>query len=161
MALYRDLPAIINGLRARDLRIAFAESCTGGRLAADLTTVSGSSDVIVGSAVCYQLAAKHKILGLTDVTEETVVSMRTAKGMATCAQRIFDADIGVGTTGFLDGDDPHAFWAMRGPVLNDPLKMQHLDGWRIDFPRNGPRENNREILIRAVMEGLTVWAKGN
>lgn len=158
--LFRDIPAIVNGLRARNLTIAFAESCTGGRLSADLTTVPGSSDVVMGSAVCYQLAAKHKILGLTDVTEETVVSMRTAKGMASAAQTLYGADIGVGTTGYLDGDDRHAFWAMRGPALNDPLKIPHIDGWRIDFPRDSSRETNREILIRAVMEGLTIWATG-
>lgn len=159
MTPHRDIAAIVNGLRERDLRIAFAESCTGGRLCADLTTMPGSSHVIVGSAVCYQLAAKHRILGLTDVTEETVVSMRTAKGMASVAQSLFGADIGVGTTGYLDGEVPHAFWAMRGPHLNDPLKSPHIDAWRVDFPPGASRELNREILVRAVMEGLTIWAK--
>lgn len=157
--LERVLPAIVNGLRARELTIAFAESCTGGELAAHLTTVPGSSNVVVGSAVCYQIAAKHKILGLDFVTEENVVSLRTAKAMALAAQRIFGSDIGVATTGYLDTDNPHAFWAMCGPVLNDPLKMQHIDGWRIDFDQADRREFNREMLVDAVMEGLTLFRK--
>ena len=159
MNLQQALPAIVNGLRARELTIAFAESCTGGQLAAHLTTVPGSSNVVVGSAVCYQIAAKHKILGLDFVTEENVVSLETATTMALAAQRIFESDIGVATTGYLDTDNPHAYWAMCGPHLNDPIKIQHRDGWRIDLPSDTPRDFNREKVVLAVMEGLTIWAK--
>jgi len=157
MLLHRDLPLILDGLRERGLTIAFAESCTGGRLAADLTTIPGSSDVVAGSAVCYQISAKHKVLGLTFVNEDNVVSERTAKAMAFATQKLYGVDIGVATTGLLDGDDPHAYWAMKGPVLEDPIKNQHLGAWRIDFPKDASRDLNREIIVRAVMEGLTIW----
>ena len=56
MSLHAD---IIGVIRARNFTIAFAESCTGGRLSADLTTVPGSSDVVTDSAVCYQTRTKN------------------------------------------------------------------------------------------------------
>lgn len=157
MATHRDVPAIIHGLRDGGLTIAFAESCTGGRLAADLTTVPGSSDVVVGSAVCYQLRAKREILGLGYVTEDNVVSERTATDMALRAREMFGADVGVATTGWLDGQR-RAFWAAAGPLKN-PDGTPHVHAHLLEFPAESPRDNNREIVIRAVMESLTIFAK--
>ena len=161
--LYRDLPAIIHGLRKMKLRIAFAESCTGGRLAADLTTVPGSSDVVAGSAVCYQVSAKRRVLGLDFVSDRNVVSLQTAKAMALAARGLFYADIGVATTGYLDGEHhregPHAYWATVGPIIVEATGEPHVQWERIDFPSSTPRDLNREILVRAVMESLTVFAK--
>lgn len=153
MKVHNDIPAILHGLRERGLTIAFAESCTGGRLAADFTTVSGSSEVVKGSAVCYMTAAKRKVLGLKDVNESNVVSEETAQKMAVAALELFDADIGVGTTGYLDGDDPHAWFA----VIAQGVARSTWS--RVDFPKNSPREVNREIVIRAVMSWLTLFAK--
>ena len=157
MLLHPDVAAIVNGLHSANLTIAFAESCTGGRLSADLTTVPGSSDVVVGSAVCYQLRAKHDVLGLEGVDASNVVSRNTAEEMARAAQRVFKADIGVGTTGLLDGDGPHAYWAVVAPPFSSGFSYL---GWgRIEFPEATPRDLNREILVRAVMEALSVFTR--
>lgn len=157
MLLNPKLKDIVDGLRDARLTIAFAESCTGGRLAADLTTVPGSSDVMVGSAVCYQVRAKQKVLGLTHVTEENVVSEETAKKMARSCRNLFGAHVGVGTTGVLDGDDPHAFFAISKPApagtLVSPVTWVCKASY-VNFKTSSERDINREILVRAVTNAL-------
>lgn len=146
------LPWIVDGLRRRGWRIAFAESCTGGRLAADLTTVSGSSDVVAGSAVCYQIDAKRRVLDL-DVDETTVVSDQTARRMARAAMRIFGAQVGVSSTGYLDGPCREAYWAVawRPGVLgqDDFTSCCH----HVTFGDN-PRHENRERLVASVFTSI-------
>ena len=152
MPLHRDIPAILYGLRESGRTIGFAESCTGGRLSADMTTVPGSSDIVKGSLVCYMIEAKRLILGLGNVNENNVVSKQTALEMAWSAQGMFKADIGVGTTGYLDGEEPHAYYAIVDD--NDQRTVQ-----RVDFPNTTTRDVNREIFVSAVMSALTVFAK--
>jgi len=152
MPIHRDIPAILYGLRESKRTIGFAESCTGGRLSADMTTVPGSSDIVKGSLVCYMIEAKRLILGLANVNENNVVSEQTALEMAWAAQGMFKADIGVGTTGYLDGEEPHAYYAIVDH--NDQRTTQ-----RVDFPKTTTRDVNREIFVSAVMSALTVYAK--
>lgn len=161
MILSPHLADIIDGLRARNLTIAFAESCTGGRLAADLTTIPGSSDVVAGSAVCYQIAAKHRVLGLDFVTEDNVVSTETVIPMAQRALELFASDIGVATTGYLDGGAPRAYWCIhcpRMPEIEDRYPETMFDV--VSFHAGNPRDMNRELLVRTVMARLTIFAKG-
>lgn len=154
----RRLEDIVRGLREHGLRVAFAESCTGGRLAADLTTVSGSSDVFAGSAVCYEIEAKRRVLGVEGVTPATVVSLSTAVHMAYGALRLFDADVAVATTGWLDGvhfgQHPHAYWAMT-------LRERDLpsDNWgHLVFDEGSTRAANRELLVDKVFAALSSFA---
>lgn len=136
--------------------MAFAESCTGGQLAADLTTVSGSSVVVVGSAVCYQLRAKHALLGLTDVIEQDVVSQETATKMAVAARRVFGTDVGVGTTGYLDGER-RAFWSLALP-LGDGSIATNLSGSKT-FDQSTSRADNRAALCRDVLSMLEAMTR--
>lgn len=157
MMLSPRLAEIIDGLRAKELTIAFGESCTGGRLAADLTTIPGSSHVVVGSAVCYQIAAKHRILGLDFVTPKNVVSAETVVAMAKAARGLFDADIGVATTGYLDGP-ARAYWCIHSPrVPQTDSQASETTYDLIKFPVASPRDMNREILVREVMKHLAIW----
>lgn len=145
--LRTDLGYIVDRFRELGLNVAFAESCTGGRLAADLTTVPGSSDIVAGSAVCYQLEAKHRVLGLDEVTEDDVVSEETARKMAFACRRLFDVEIGVGTTGLLDGNAPHAFFAVAGWTPHPRVR-------RVDFVEGASRDENRETLVAEVFQAL-------
>jgi nicotinamide-nucleotide amidase len=88
-------------LKARNLRVSFAESCTGGMLAAALVSVPGSSAVFDESIVTYSNEAKIKY---TDVTREVLdkhgaVSAETALLMAAGIRRQSGADIGISVTG--------------------------------------------------------------
>jgi len=87
--------------RARGLTLATAESCTGGLVAARLTSVPGSSDVFRGAVVAYADDVKESELGvLADVLRaHGAVSAETAAAMAGGARLRLGADVAVAVTG--------------------------------------------------------------
>ncbi len=88
-------------LRARNLRLATAESCTGGLIAGLFTEIAGSSDVFERGFVTYSNDAKHELLGipknLLDV--HGAVSEQVARAMALGALKHSHADIVIAVTG--------------------------------------------------------------
>ena len=87
--------------RARGLAIATAESCTGGLVAAALTAIAGSSDVVDCGFVTYSNAAKQAMLGVPAATlkRHGAVSAETAAAMAAGALKNSQADLSVAITG--------------------------------------------------------------
>jgi len=85
----------------RGLRLAVAESCTGGLLGARLTAIPGSSAVVLGGVIAYSNAVKLELLGVSPETLERhgAVSQEVASEMATGARRRIGAEIGVAITG--------------------------------------------------------------
>ena len=81
--------------------VTFAESCTGGLLAAALTEAPGASEVFRGSLVTYAEAVKHQYLGVTEETlkDHGVVSAPCAMEMAKGARAAMGADIALSVTG--------------------------------------------------------------
>lgn len=82
-------------------RIATAESCTAGLMAARLTERPGSSDYVVGGVVAYANEAKTEVLGVdaTLIERHGAVSEPVAESMAEGALRRFDADTAIAITG--------------------------------------------------------------
>jgi len=96
-----NVPALLEAARAAGVLIATAESCTGGMVAAALTDVPGSSDVVERGFVTYSNAAKREMLG---VREETLaahgaVSEQVAQEMAEGVLAHSAADLAVSITG--------------------------------------------------------------
>jgi nicotinamide-nucleotide amidase len=87
--------------RERRLTLATAESCTGGMVAARLTSVPGSSDVFVGGVVAYANAVKVGQLGVPDdeLRVHGAVSAEVAAAMAAGARERLGADVAVAVTG--------------------------------------------------------------
>jgi nicotinamide-nucleotide amidase len=87
--------------RRRGLRIATAESCTGGLVAGVLTEIAGASDVVERGFVVYSNAAKESMLGVPASTLKRygAVSAETAIAMAAGALKNSEADISVAITG--------------------------------------------------------------
>ena len=96
-----DVPALLAACRAQGLRVATAESCTGGMVGAALTDVAGSSDVFDRGFITYSNAAKIAMLGVLPATLEAVgaVSEAVAREMAEGALARSEADIAVSITG--------------------------------------------------------------
>jgi nicotinamide-nucleotide amidase len=92
---------VLDVFRARGLRIATAESCTGGLVAGALTEIAGSSDVVDRGFVTYSNAAKEAMLGVPAATLDRygAVSAETAAAMAAGALKHSLADITVAITG--------------------------------------------------------------
>jgi nicotinamide-nucleotide amidase len=87
--------------RARGLTLATAESCTGGMVAARLTSVPGSSDVFVGGVVAYANTVKASELGVAQevLEQHGAVSAETAAAMAHGVRARLGVDVGVAVTG--------------------------------------------------------------
>jgi nicotinamide-nucleotide amidase len=102
--IYSEDGSHVDDLVARLLagrRIATAESCTAGLVAARLTDRPGSSDYVMGGVVAYSNDAKTELLGVDAALIEAhgAVSEPVAEAMAAGALRRFGADIAVATTG--------------------------------------------------------------
>jgi nicotinamide-nucleotide amidase len=93
--------ALLDLCRGRKLTIATAESCTGGLVAAALTDIPGSSDVIDRGFVTYSNDAKRAMLGVKASTLDSfgAVSKETATQMAVGALERADVDLAVSITG--------------------------------------------------------------
>ena len=94
-------------LKERDLTLATAESCTGGRVAERITALPGVSSVYRGGVVSYWTEVKAAVLGVPQEVLDTygAVSEPTARAMAEGARRVTGAEIGVSVTG-VAGPDP-------------------------------------------------------
>lgn len=92
---------LLQACRERKLRLATAESCTGGLVAAALTAVAGSSDVFERGFVVYSNAAKHELLGVPIAVLEQygAVSEPVARALAEGAINRSSADLAVSITG--------------------------------------------------------------
>jgi nicotinamide-nucleotide amidase len=92
---------VLDAARARGATIATAESCTAGLVAARLTDIAGSSDVVVGGVVAYANELKHALLGVPGALLERhgAVSPECAEAMARGAITATGATIGISTTG--------------------------------------------------------------
>jgi nicotinamide-nucleotide amidase len=92
---------VVEAHRAAGTLVAVAESCTGGLVAAALTEIAGSSDVLDAGFVTYSNEAKVAMLGLNEEVIETfgAVSIATAWGMAQGALARSRADVAVAITG--------------------------------------------------------------
>ena len=92
---------LVKILNERGLKIATAESCTGGLLSEMITDVPGASSVFECGVCSYSNRIKHAVLGVSQETLDiyTEVSTQTAEEMALGVQRISGADIAVSTTG--------------------------------------------------------------
>lgn len=92
---------ILANARAAGLRIATAESCTGGMVSAALTDIAGSSDVFERGFVTYSNAAKSEMLGVRAETlaAHGAVSEQVAQEMAEGALSHSQADMAVSITG--------------------------------------------------------------
>jgi nicotinamide-nucleotide amidase len=150
----RELPEVVAALLSeRGLRLALAESCTGGLLAARLSDVPGASRFLERGFVTYSNEAKRELLGVDAETlaRDGAVSEPVARAMAEGARRSARADIGVGITGIAgpDGGTPEkpvglVFIAVDG-AAGSRVRRAH-------FP--GDRERVRYQATQAALEML-------
>jgi nicotinamide-nucleotide amidase len=92
---------VLDVLRARGLRLAVAESCTAGLVAARLADIPGASDVLVGGVIAYANDVKEKLLGVPAelLAEYGAVSAESARAMAAGTRAATGAEVGIAVTG--------------------------------------------------------------
>ena len=99
--LRKKATIVLTAAREKGLKIATAESCTGGLIAATLTEIAGSSDVVDRGFVTYSNEAKMAMLGVTEraLIDYGAVSEIVARAMAAGAVMQSDSDLAVSCTG--------------------------------------------------------------
>lgn len=104
--LLETAKVLVDLLKAGGLTCATAESCTGGLVAAAITSVPGSSAVFPGSVVSYACDVKHRVLGVPQTILHTVgpVSGDCARAMAEGVRKLMKADLAVSITGIAGPD---------------------------------------------------------
>ncbi|MBV4455700.1 MULTISPECIES: CinA family protein [Pseudomonas] len=117
--------ATIEFLKANELVITTAESCTAGKIITLLSEVAGGGAFIDSGYVVYSPQAKQRLLNVRAYTIETfnLTSCEVAREMAQGALRDSEADVAVATTGILGPDDMDGIpagtvcfaWAYRSP----------------------------------------------
>ena len=105
-ALLFQAESLLAACRASGKKIVTAESCTGGLIAATLTAIAGSSDVVERGYVTYSNAAKHECLGvpMALIDAHGAVSEAVARAMAEGAITHSHADSAISVTGIAGPD---------------------------------------------------------
>lgn len=154
-----ELPEAVGRL-LRDAKrsMSCAESLTGGSLAARITSIPGSSDYFLGSAVTYTPDEKVRVLGVSreTIANQGVVSAGCAREMAEGARGLFGSDIAVALTGAAGptghaGAEPGFVW-----VALVAVDLTHARGFRAPGDREQVRRWSEQAaldLVRRYLEG--------
>ncbi|MBC8037429.1 MAG: nicotinamide-nucleotide amidohydrolase family protein [Rhizobiales bacterium] len=145
---------LLDACRVRHLKLATAESCTGGLVAGVITSIAGASDVFEAGFVTYSNSAKTKLVGVPAKLIEAygAVSEETARAMADGAIQATGADIALAVTGIA---------GPGGGSAEKPVGLVHIAAAR----RGGPTLHRKlmlgdlgreEIRLRSVAEALAL-----
>ena len=154
------LPEVVgNLLRERKLKLAVAESCTGGLLGKMITDISGSSDYFLGGVIAYSNDIKIKELSVPPdiISKHGAVSEQCARFMAEGARKEFNADITVSITGVAGptGESPEK------PVGLTFIGLSSTDKVVVQEERfAGDRERNRERAATFALEMVRRYLLG-
>ncbi|GAB4476815.1 MAG: hypothetical protein Kow00124_19340 [Anaerolineae bacterium] len=142
---------------AKKLTLAVAESCTGGLLAARITSVPGSSAYLIGGVVSYSNEAKEILLGVPHdlLVKHGAVSGAVAAEMAHRIRERLMVDVGISITGIAGptGGTPKKPVGLVWIGLSDRLGVQAMR-----FQWNEDREGNRQRSVDQALRLLLEWA---
>lgn len=146
-------------LRAHDLMLCVAESCTGGQLAQVITSVAGSSNWFERGFVTYSNEAKQEMLGVKEniISRYGAVSEQTAHAMAEGALRHSHADLSIAITGIAGPDGGTAekpvgtvWFAWAGKNIATQTQHQQFSGDRIAIS-----DQAVQFALKVMLEILT------
>jgi nicotinamide-nucleotide amidase len=156
----RSLEQVVGDLlRARGLRVATAESCTGGVVASRLTDVPGSSDYVDAGAVTYSNRSKVDILGVPEalIQEHGAVSEPVAIAMARGIRTRTAADVTVGITGIAGpggGSDAKPVGTVAVAIIGpDGAVASHT--WRLPGDRQQVKFQASQATLDLIRRTLT------
>jgi PncC family amidohydrolase len=97
---------VLDRARSRKLKLAVAESCTGGLVGGRITAIPGSSDVFLGGIIAYEDQVKLRDLAVpaASIAAHGAVSEEVARAMAAGVARQFGAELAIAVTGIAGPD---------------------------------------------------------
>lgn len=138
-------------LKKKKLKIAIAESCTGGLIASKLTDVSGSANYVMDAIVAYSNEAKKRLLGVkqSSLKQGGAVSEKVAMEMAEGIRKRSKTDIGISTTGIAGPTGATS----RKPVGLVWIGYSDKDGtFAKQFIFTKDRLRNKDIMSKMALE---------
>ncbi len=145
---------MLDACRTHGLKVATAESCTGGLVTGALTEIPGSSDVLDRGFVTYSNAAKQAMLGVpaSILERHGAVSRETADAMAAGALMMSNADLAVAITGIA---------GPGGGSAEKPVGLVHFaaaarDGRRVHREKRYGDVGRSAVRREAVAEALAL-----
>ena len=147
-------------LRTRGMKVAFAESCTGGLAAKRMTDIAGSSDYVQGGFVVYQDEAKTNLLGVDPqlIKTQGAVSEQVVIAMAEGAAKKLDADCGVAITGIAGPSGARPGKPVGTVWIATAIKNQPTEAVRLQLM--GDRQMIRERAAQAALNHLRLRLVG-
>ena len=147
-------------LHERGLKLATAESCTGGLVADRITNIPGSSEYFLGGIVAYSYEAKVALLHVSwdTLQQYGAVSREVVLEMAIGARKVMQADIAVSISGIAGpgGGLPDK------PVGTTWFGLSTIDGnWARTFIWEGDRLQNKALSAEAALQFITDYLKGS
>ncbi|MDG4867898.1 CinA family protein [Guyparkeria sp. 1SP6A2] len=166
------LRCLAEALEAHGMRLAVAESCTGGLLAANLTTQAGSSTWFEGGWVTYSNAAKQRELAVPSrlFAEVGAVSAEVVAAMAAGAVRQAGTEYGVGISGVAGpggGSDSKPVgtvwlgWAFQPPAAPNGAASAPMETFTARYRFGGDRQAIREASVDVALRGLCAHLSGH
>lgn len=128
--------------------IAVAESCTGGRLSAALTSINGASSWMKGSITAYTEATKRGLLQLTDEElSRGLVTKACALGMVNAISKLTGSSYAISSTGVC-GSESEGFLPCTAWI---GLKTPHsTNAFLIEAPDKGRIKNMEQVVEKAL-----------
>ena len=150
-------------LRAR-LTVAVAESVTGGRVAAAMTSVPGASAVLRGSVTAYATDLKARVLGVDPalLSRAGAVDAEVARQMALGVRRLCGADVGIATTGVAGPteQDGKAVGTVYVAVVGPDPELAVVTPARFEGDRGQIQAAATRLALSSAVAHLTSWAAG-
>jgi nicotinamide-nucleotide amidase len=149
-------------LLTNKLSIAVAESVSCGHIQTAIGSLSGSSIFFQGGVTAYQLRHKCRLLGVNELHAQTVnsVSQQVALEMAQGVTRLFDADIGLATTGYAEAstqyaiEQPFAYYAICHRSAGNILFIEGAQITAQGLSRIAAQQLISAVVLQAVVDYL-------
>lgn len=137
-----------------NLTLSVAESASGGRLAAEITSEPGASSYFAGGVVAYSLDQKVRLLQIDaqHAAQVNCVSEQVAMEMAAGVRQLCQTSIGVSITGYVDGENPYC-WI--GFAIGDKVWAERCEATLAPWlSKHDLRAANQEHYAFSALEGL-------
>ena len=144
-------------MKERGLKLSLAESCTGGMIGSEITSLSGASSFFLGSAVTYSNKSKENLLGVSkdSLIQYGAVSEAVANEMALGSLKVYGSDVSASVTGIAgpDGGTPEkpvgTVWMAVTDGVQTIAYENHFIGSRDEI-----RRKSADTLIQHIIEFL-------
>ncbi|QHL88939.1 nicotinamide-nucleotide amidohydrolase family protein [Nibribacter ruber] len=149
-----DLTPLVLKLKDKGLTLAFAESCTAGSLAAELSKATGTTGVFLGSMVTYDTSVKQKVLKVKKKTLDlyTAESHQVTNEMVLGLHSLLKADVCIAVTGLFGGGASETVEKPVGTVFVSILFQKKVEEYREVF--KGDFEKMRHQTVAFIFQKL-------